>query len=111
MWVSLLDFEDILREFGEILGKYRILDGTSVGSKGLTLPLCSPGRTSALIHDDPSFGKNIHSKGGLWDNWVVLHVTTLSTIVHDIFMSAGRTVEPYTQTSHPDFYLSYTYYS
>ena len=30
-----LNFEDILMDFGEILGKYRILDGRSVGSKGL----------------------------------------------------------------------------
>ena len=100
-----------MREFGEILGKYRILDGTSVGSKGLTLPLCSPGRTPALIHDYPSLGKNIHREGGLWNNWIVLHVTTLSAIVHDIFMSAGHIVELYTQTSHTDFNLSYTYLS
>ena len=30
-----LNFGEILREFGEILGKYRIMDGRSVGSKGL----------------------------------------------------------------------------
>ena len=34
-----LNFGEILREFGEILGKYRILDGRSVGSKGLRLVL------------------------------------------------------------------------
>ena len=30
-----LSFGEILREFGEILGKYRMLNGRSVGSKGL----------------------------------------------------------------------------
>ena len=35
MWVLDLNFGGILREFGEILGKYCILDGRSVGSKGL----------------------------------------------------------------------------
>ena len=38
---------EILREFGEILGKYRILDDSSLGSKGLSfwgnyfLPTCT----------------------------------------------------------------------
>ena len=32
-----LNFGEILREFGEILGKYRILDGKSPGSIGLKL--------------------------------------------------------------------------
>ena len=31
-----LNFREFFREFGEILGKYSILDGRSVGSKGLT---------------------------------------------------------------------------
>ena len=35
MWLLALNLEEILREFGEILGKYRILDESSVGSKGL----------------------------------------------------------------------------
>ena len=32
-----LNFGEILREFGEILGKYRILDGRSPGSIGAKL--------------------------------------------------------------------------
>ena len=35
MWVLALNLGEILREFGEIPGKYRILDEGSVGSKGL----------------------------------------------------------------------------
>ena len=36
MWLLALNLGEILREFGEILRKYRILDESSVGSKGLT---------------------------------------------------------------------------
>ena len=36
MWVIALNFGEIVREFEEILGKYCILDGRSVGSKGLS---------------------------------------------------------------------------
>ena len=35
MWVLARNLGEILREFGEILGKYRILDDSSLGSKGL----------------------------------------------------------------------------
>ena len=35
MWVLARTLGEILREFGEILGKYRILDDSSLGSKGL----------------------------------------------------------------------------
>ena len=35
MWLLARNLGEILREFGEILGKYRILDESSVGSKGL----------------------------------------------------------------------------
>ena len=35
IWILALNFGEILREFGEILGKYRMLDVKSVGSKGL----------------------------------------------------------------------------
>ena len=35
MWVLAQNLGEILREFGEILGKYRILDDSSLGSKGL----------------------------------------------------------------------------
>ena len=35
IWVFALNFGGILREFGEILGKYRILDGRPLGSIGL----------------------------------------------------------------------------
>ena len=35
MWLLALNLGEILREFEEILGKYRILDESSVGSKGL----------------------------------------------------------------------------
>ena len=35
MWVLARILGEILREFGEILGKYRILDDSSLGSKGL----------------------------------------------------------------------------
>ena len=35
MWVLARNLGEILREFGEILGKYRILDNSSLGSKGL----------------------------------------------------------------------------
>ena len=35
MWLLALNLGEILREFGEILGKYRILDESSVGSKGI----------------------------------------------------------------------------
>ena len=31
IWILALNSGEILREFGEILGKYRILDGRSVG--------------------------------------------------------------------------------
>ena len=34
--VSCSNFGEILREFGEILGKYRNLDGRSLGSIGLS---------------------------------------------------------------------------
>ena len=34
-WIVALNFGEILKEFGEILGKYRILDGRSPGSIGL----------------------------------------------------------------------------
>ena len=34
IWILALNSGEILREFGEILGKYRILEGRSVGSKG-----------------------------------------------------------------------------
>ena len=34
MWVLALNLVEILREFGEILGKYRLLDESSVRSKG-----------------------------------------------------------------------------
>ena len=37
MWILDLNFGKILREFGEILGKYRILNGRSVRSKGLNV--------------------------------------------------------------------------
>ena len=37
MLLSTLNFGEILREFGEILGKYRILDDRSVGSIGLMI--------------------------------------------------------------------------
>ena len=37
MWVLARNLGEILREFGEILGKYRILDDSSLGSKGLNL--------------------------------------------------------------------------
>ena len=33
MWVLARTLGEILREFGEILGKYRILDDSSLGSK------------------------------------------------------------------------------
>ena len=36
MWVLALDLGEILREFWEILGKHRILDESSVESKGLS---------------------------------------------------------------------------
>ena len=39
MWVLARNLGEILREFGEILGKYRILDDSSLGSKGLIFPL------------------------------------------------------------------------
>ena len=35
MWLLALNLGEILREFEEILGKYRILDESSVGCKGL----------------------------------------------------------------------------
>ena len=35
MRILALSFGEILREFGEILGKYRMLNGRSVGSKRL----------------------------------------------------------------------------
>ena len=35
IWILALTFGDILREFGEILGKYRMLNRRSMGSKGL----------------------------------------------------------------------------
>ena len=35
IWRLALNSGEILREFGEILGKYRILDARSMGSKGL----------------------------------------------------------------------------
>ena len=35
MWVLARNLGQILREFGEILGKYRILDDSSLGPKGL----------------------------------------------------------------------------
>ena len=35
IWVFALNFGGILREFGEILGKYRMLDGRPLGSIGL----------------------------------------------------------------------------
>ena len=35
MWILAPNLGEILREFGEILGKYRILDDSSLGSKGL----------------------------------------------------------------------------
>ena len=34
MWVLARNLWEILREFGEIRGKYRILDDSSLGSKG-----------------------------------------------------------------------------
>ena len=37
IWRLALNSGEILREFGEILGKYRILDARSVGSKGLKM--------------------------------------------------------------------------
>ena len=37
MWLLALNLGEILREFEEILGKYRILDESSVGSKGLKI--------------------------------------------------------------------------
>ena len=37
-----LNFEEILKEFGEILGKHRIWDGRSVGSKGLKSTIIHP---------------------------------------------------------------------
>ena len=37
MWILAKNFGEILRKSGEILGKYRILGGKSVGSKGLRL--------------------------------------------------------------------------
>ena len=36
-WILALNFGEILREFGEILGKCRMLDVKSVGSKGKRL--------------------------------------------------------------------------
>ena len=39
-----LNIGEILREFGEILGKYRILDERSMGSIGLNAA-CSSGKT------------------------------------------------------------------
>ena len=40
LWILIvaLNFEEILREFREILGKYRILDGRSRGSIGISTP-------------------------------------------------------------------------
>ena len=37
MWMLALNFGEILREFGQILGKYRIWDRRSMGSKGMVL--------------------------------------------------------------------------
>ena len=34
MWVLAIHLGEILKEFGEILGKYHLLDESSVGSKG-----------------------------------------------------------------------------
>ena len=41
MWVLARNLWEILREFGEILGKYRILDDSSLGSKGLNFSLAT----------------------------------------------------------------------
>ena len=43
-WIPALDFGEILREFGEILGKHRILDGRSMGSKGCLARRAPKGR-------------------------------------------------------------------
>ena len=37
MWVLARNLWEILKEFGEILGKYRILDDSSLGSKGISM--------------------------------------------------------------------------
>ena len=66
IWILALNFGEILREFGDILGKYRRLDGRSVGSIGLNLTGVK-GKTQHILirnvlipYDFPKFSKNMY---------------------------------------------------
>ena len=51
MWVLARNLGEILREFGEILGKYHILDDSSLGAKGLSDNFGCSGALSLNISD------------------------------------------------------------
>ena len=49
MWVLARNLGEILREFGEILGKYHILNDSSLGSKGLNVHLQKTLRSGKVL--------------------------------------------------------------